>query len=109
MGKKSPQRKTMGNLKKLEKVCASKTSLTETATKRPKKVELVAMSTIAGTAALQVTFERSVRKRARRMGTKALTTPKRIAPEVLASMRSFKGMGARRSRSNDFPFFFILR
>jgi len=39
MGKNTPQRKIMGKRKKLEKVWASKTSLTAAAIKRPRKVE----------------------------------------------------------------------
>ena len=38
-------------------------------------------------------------------GTKAFATPKRIAPAVLASIRSSRGIGASRSRSKDRPFF----
>ena len=38
-------------------------------------------------------------------GTKALTTPKRTAPPVLASINSSRGMGASSSRSKDRPFF----
>ena len=43
MGKNKPHKKTIGKRRKLEKVCASKTSLTETATNRPRNVELTAM------------------------------------------------------------------
>ena len=45
--------------------------------------------------------DRFVKNAAITMGTKALTTPKSIAPEVLASMRSSREMGARSSLSND--------
>ena len=95
----------MGNRKKLEKVWASKTSLTETAMNRPRNVDVAAMRTTAGKAALQAALDKSVKKAAKMTGTKALATPKRIAPEVLASIKSSRGMGASSSLSKDRPFF----
>jgi len=80
-GKNRPQRKIMGKRKKFENVCASKTSLTETAMSRPRKVDATAISTTAGTMAVQATPERSARNTARMTGTKALAVPKRIAPD----------------------------
>ena len=95
----------MGKRKKLEKVWASNTSLTATAMKRPRKVEATAIRKTAGTNAHQDTPERSVRKAAMTTGTNALTVPKRMAPPVLASIRSSKEMGAKRSRSKERFFF----
>ena len=48
IGKNSPQRKIIGKRKKLENVCASNTSLTETAIKSPRNVDETAISTKAG-------------------------------------------------------------
>ncbi len=48
----------MGKRKKLENVCASKTSLTETAMKRPRKVELIAISAMAAAICHQMTSKR---------------------------------------------------
>ena len=42
-GKNKPQRKIIGKRKKLEKVCALKTSLTATAISKPRKVETTAI------------------------------------------------------------------
>jgi hypothetical protein len=61
----------MGKRKKFEKVCASKISLAGTAMNSPMNVEATAMTTMAGMAALQMVRERSVRKAARMIGTKA--------------------------------------
>jgi hypothetical protein len=101
MGKNNPHRNIIGKRKKFEKVWASNTSLTETAMKSPRNVDTIPISKIAGTASDQATPERSARNAAIIIGTKALATPKRIAPEVLASMRSSREIGARSSRSND--------
>jgi hypothetical protein len=100
-GKNSPHRKIIGKRKKLEKVCASKISLTETAMKSPRKVDTIPMRIIVGTTRDQAIPERSDRNAAITIGTKALAIPKRIAPEVLASMRSSREMGARSNLSND--------
>jgi hypothetical protein len=50
----------MGNRKKLEKVWASKTSLTATAMNSPKKVEATAISSTAGRNNAQENFGKSV-------------------------------------------------
>ena len=100
-GKNNPHRKIIGKRKKLENVWASKTSLTETAIKSPRKVDTTPIRMIAGTTRDQVIADRSTRKAAITTGTKALTIPKRIAPEVLASMRSCNEMGAKSNLSNE--------
>jgi len=91
----------MGNLRKLENVCASKASLTETAIKRPRKVELIAISRMPAKVGNQLIPDRSVRKRAKTRGTKAFSTPKMIAPVVFANMRRFSESGASRSLSKE--------
>lgn len=101
MGKNNPHRKIMGKRKKLENVWASNTSLTETAMKSPRKVDATPIRIIAGITRAQAIPERSARKAAIITGTKALTTPKRIAPEVLASIRSSSDMGARSNLSKE--------
>jgi len=105
IGKKRPQRKIIGNRKKLENVCASNTSLTETAINSPKKVELMAMSTIVGTRTYQFIADKSVKNNATKIGTRAFIVPNRIAPDVLANIKSSSEMGASRRRSKDLPFF----
>ena len=91
----------MGNRKKLEKVWASKTSLTDTAMNSPKNVEDMAISIIAGTKAIQMVPERSVKKTAIIIGTNALTEPNRMAPEVLASISRFSEIGANSNLSKE--------
>jgi hypothetical protein len=91
----------IGKRKKLENVWASNTSLTETAMKSPKNVDTTPIRIIAGITRAQAMPERSARKAAMTTGTKALTIPKRIAPDVLASIRSSSDMGARSSLSKE--------
>jgi hypothetical protein len=69
--------------------------------KSPKKVDTMAIRIIAGITRAQATPERSARKVAIITGTKALTTPKRIAPDVLASMRSSSDMGDSSNLSKE--------
>jgi hypothetical protein len=101
MGKNNPHRKIIGKRKKLEKVWASNTSLTETAINNPRKVDTMPTKTIAGMTSDHAIPERSIRNAAMITGTKALTIPKRIAPEVLASMRSSSEIGDKSNLSNE--------
>lgn len=101
MGKNSPHRKIIGKRKKLENVWASNTSLAETAIKSPRKVDTIPIRIIAGITSDHAIPERSTRNAAIIMGTTALTIPKKIAPEVLASIRSSREMGDRSNLSND--------
>jgi hypothetical protein len=101
MGKNSPHRKIMGKRKKLEKVWASKTSLAETEIKRPRKVDTTPTRIMAGTTKDQAMPDMSARNTAIATGTKALTIPNRMAPEVLANMSNSREIGARSSLSND--------
>ncbi len=89
----------------MEKVCASKTSLTDTAINKPKKVDDIAINIIAGNAIAQTIPERSVKKIAIRIGINAFSVPKNIAPDVLANINKFNGIGANNSLSNDLLFF----
>lgn len=91
----------MGKRKKFENVWASNTSLTETAMKSPRNVDTTPIRIIAGIIRPQVMPERSTRKAAMTTGTKALTTPKRIAPDVLASIKSSSDMGASSNLSKE--------
>ena len=91
----------MGKRKKLENVWASNTSLTETAIKSPRKVDTMPMKIIAGITSDQAIPERSVKNAAIITGIKALTIPKRIAPEVLANMRSSNEIGAKSNLSKE--------
>ena len=43
IGKYKPPRKSIGNLKKFDKVCASNTSLTDTATNNPRNADVSAI------------------------------------------------------------------
>jgi hypothetical protein len=91
----------MGNRKKLEKVRASKTSLTDTAMNNPRNAEDMAISIIAGIKAIQMAPDKSVRKTAMIIGTNALAAPNRMAPDVFASISRFREMGANSNLSNE--------
>jgi hypothetical protein len=56
---------------------------------------------MAGTTKDQAIPDISARNTAIAIGTKALTMPKRIAPEVLANISNSREIGARSSLSND--------
>jgi hypothetical protein len=100
-GKNKPQRKIIGKRKKLEKVWASNTSLAVTEIKRPMKVDTIPIRIMAGKTRDQVIPDKSVKKAAIIIGTKALTIPKRIAPEVLATMSSSSEIGDSSNLSKD--------
>jgi len=104
-GKKRPHKKTIGNLKKFERVCASKISVTETAMSRPRKVEVTAIIRMAGKTTLHATMDRSTINAAINMGMHALTNPKKKAPAVFANTRSSSEIGASSKRSNERLFF----
>src|SRR5690554_2802672 len=101
MGINNPQRNIIGKRKKLEKVCASNTSLTETAINKPKKVEVTAIKNTPKNVDSQFIPERSTTNEANRTGINALMMPKRMAPVVFASMSRFKLIGASNRRSNE--------
>jgi hypothetical protein len=68
---------------------------------KPRNVEVTAIKIMLPMALNQRIPERSARKAAKRIGTKALTMPKAIAPTVLASINRFKSMGAKSKRSKE--------
>jgi hypothetical protein len=69
--------------------------------KSPRKVDAIPIRIIAGTTSDQLIPDRSVKKAAIIIGTNALTIPKRIAPEVLATISSSKEIGDRSSLSKE--------
>ena len=101
IGKNNPHKKIIGKRIKLEKVWASKTSLTETAINNPRNVDVILIRMIAGATRAQVTPDKSTMKDAITSGMTVLITPKRIAPVVLASISNSNDIGARSSLSND--------
>ena len=101
IGKNNPHRNIMGKRKKLENVWASNTSLTETAIKSPRKVDATPIRIMAGMTRDQAIPERSVKNAAIITGTKAFTMPKRIAPEVLANIRSSSEIGDNNNLSKE--------
>lgn len=104
MGINSPDKNIIGNLKKLEKVCASKTSSTETAINKPRKVDVIAINRTTINVKSQFIPDKSIRKEANRTGINALMTPNTMAPVVFASISRFKLIGASKSLSNDLLF-----
>jgi len=105
IGKNKPHKNNIGKRKKFEKVCASKTSLTETAIKSPRKVELIDIRIIVSVKVNQSILERENIREAIIIGMKAFIIPKSIAPAVLASISSSRDIGARSRRSNERLFF----
>lgn len=101
MGINKPHKKTIGKRKKLENVCASKTSLTETAMNSPKKVEVTAIKMTLNMTIPQLIFERGMKNKAMRIGTNAFTMPNKIAPSVFASISQVRLMGESSSLSNE--------
>jgi hypothetical protein len=104
MGINKPHKNIIGNLKKLENVCASNTSLTETAIKSPRKVEVIAIKTTPINVVNQLMPDKSTMNEANTTGIKALIIPKKMAPVVFASIKRFKLIGASNSLSNDLLF-----
>jgi len=98
-GKKTPQRKIMGNRKKLDMVMASKTSFTPTEIRIPRREkarpEKIKMRTNA-----QKCFTESPMSGIRMRVMKTATiSPKRALPSVLPKRMVLKFNGARRSLS----------
>jgi hypothetical protein len=98
-GKKTPQRKIMGNRKKLDIVIASKTSFTPTEIRIPRREkarpEKIKMRTNA-----QKCFTESPMSGIRiRVMKTATISPKRVLPSVLPKRMVLKFNGARRSLS----------
>jgi len=91
----------MGKRKKFEKVWASKTSCTETAIKRPRKVEVTAIRKMVASTRSQLMPPRCVMNKAKPTGTNPLKIPKTIAPVVFASISRLRSMGAIKSLSKE--------
>lgn len=105
MGINKPHKNNMGNLKKLDRVWASNTSLTDTATNKPSKAEVIAIKTTPIMVILQLTPLRSTRNAAKITGTKALTMPNRIAPSIFAKTNILILIGANNNLSKDLLLF----
>jgi len=96
-----PHKKIIGNLKKFEKVCASKTSFAETAIESPRSVDTIDKRTIPvnskyqfNTADLKYNTDIST-------GIKLLIIPKSTAPLILENTSNSVLIGARSSLSNE--------
>jgi len=106
IGKYKPQRKSIGNLKKFDKVCASNTSLTDTATNNPRNADVSAIkNTLRKTINQSIPLSEEAQNNAKTTGTIAFSIPKTIAPVVFAIIKRFKLIGAIKSLSNDLLFF----
>ena len=98
-GKKTPQRKIMGNRKKLDMVIASKTSFTPTEIRIPRR-EKARPEKIKTRTNAQKCFTESPMSGIRIMVMETATiSPKRALPRVLPKRMVLKFNGARRSRS----------
>ena len=67
----------------------------------PMKVDAIPIRMIAGITIAQAIPDRSAKNEAMIIGTDALAMPKKIAPEVLASIRSSRDMGASSNLSKE--------
>lgn len=103
-GIKRPHKNIMGNLKKLENVIASKTSLTETAINNPRKVDVTAIKITLIITGTQLIPDRLIKNNEKTIGTNAFKIPNIIAPAVFAIISKFKSIGASSSLSKDPPF-----
>jgi len=105
MGINNPHKNIIGNLKKLENVWASNTSLTETEINKPKNVEVTAIKIIAENKSNQLNPPPILNIIIDRItGIKAFTIPNKIAPDVFANINFPILIGDNNNLSNDFPF-----
>lgn len=95
----------MGNLKKFENVCASKTSLTDVAINNPMKVDAMEIRITARIMKDKFISEEFIKKVATMNGTKAFAIPKMIAPRVFANIIRLKGKGESKILSKVLLFF----
>ena len=79
MGMNKPHKNIMGNLKKLEKVWASNTSLTETAINKPRKVEVTAIRITPDKTTGQLIPDKSTRKEASSTWYKSIDDPEKYS------------------------------
>ncbi len=98
-GKKTPQRKIMGNRKKLDIVMASKTSFTPTEIKIPRREKARPEKIKMRTNAPKCFTESPINGIRIRVVKTATISPKRALPRVLPKRMVLRFNGARRSRS----------
>jgi len=98
-GKKTPQRKIIGNRKKLDMVIASKTSLTPTEIRIPRREKARPEKMKIRTNAQKCFTESPMSGIRIRVMTTATINPNRVLPRVLPRRMVLKCNGARRSRS----------
>ena len=101
IGINNPHKKSMGNLKKLDNVCASNTSLTDTAINKPIKAEVIAIKITAIITIGQFIPLKSVKNAAKTTGTNAFTKPNITAPDNLAKTSIPKLIGASNNLSKE--------
>ena len=101
IGINNPHKNNIGNLKKLENVCASNTSFADTAINNPNKAEVIAIKTTAITVIAQLIPFKFMKKAAKTRGTKALNIPNNIAPSILANTKVLMLIGANNNLSNE--------
>lgn len=97
----NPHKKIMGNLKKLENVCASKTSFAETAIESPSRVETIDKRIIPVNNKYQ--FDTADLKYSTDINTgmMLLIIPNSTAPLILENTSSSVLIGARSNLSNE--------
>ncbi len=98
-GKKTPQRKIMGNRKKLDIVMASKTSFTPTEIRIPRREKARPEKMKMRTNAQKCFTESPMSGIRMRVMKTATISPKRVLPRDLPKRMVLKFNGARRSRS----------
>jgi hypothetical protein len=98
-GKKTPQRKIIGNRKKLDMVIASKTSFTPTEIKIPRREKARPEKMKIRTNAQKCFTESPMSGIRMRVMKTATISPKRVLPRVLPKRMVLKFNGARRSLS----------
>src|SRR4030067_3321534 len=98
-GKKTPQRKIIGNRKKLDMVIASKTSFSPTEIRIPRREKARAEKIKTRTNAQKYVTESPMSGIRMRVMKTATINPKRALPRVLPKRMVLKFNGARRSRS----------
>ena len=98
-GKKTPQRKIMGNRKKLDMVIASKTSFTPTEIRIPSNEKARPERMMIKTKEKKCLIERPIIGIKKIVIQKVMINPNRVLPRVLPERMVLKFNGARRSRS----------
>src|SRR4030043_1520322 len=99
IGKKTPQRKNMGKRKKLERVIASKTSLTPTEINMPKKAKAKQEMIREANREKGYDTRRPKTKTIKTSAISAMTNPKAATPNPLPNRIVLRWMGAMSKRS----------